>query len=56
MNENESKVQAQRPLSVASSPHIGSADSTSGIMLDVIIALIPALAASRRSGRGGRSP
>ena len=43
MNE-ENKVELK--LSVASSPHLGSADSTSGIMLDVIIALIPALAAA----------
>lgn len=35
----------ERRLSVASSPHIGASDSTPGIMLDVIIALIPALAA-----------
>lgn len=43
MNTTENNVQAHR-LSVASSPHINGADSTSGIMLDVIIALIPALA------------
>ena len=42
MSEKETNVQT-RPLSVASSPHLGTADSTPGIMLDVIIALIPAL-------------
>ena len=31
-------------LNVSSSPHIRHADTTSGIMLDVIIALIPASA------------
>lgn len=44
MSEKENK--AALKLSVASSPHIGSVDSTPGIMLDVIIALIPALAAA----------
>ena len=44
MSENENKTPLK--LSVASSPHLGSSDSTSGIMLDVIIALIPALAAA----------
>ena len=29
------------PLKVSSSPHIRHQDTTSGIMLDVIIALIP---------------
>ena len=33
-------------LTVSASPHVRSAETTSGIMLDVIIALIPALAAS----------
>ncbi len=42
MSEKETNVQP-RPLSVASSPHLGTADSTPGIMLDVIIALVPAL-------------
>ena len=45
MSEKETNVQTPM-LSVASSPHIGSVDSTQGIMLDVIIALIPALAAA----------
>lgn len=44
MSEKEPGGQT-RLLSVASSPHIGTTDSTQGIMLDVIIALIPALAA-----------
>lgn len=43
MSEKESGGQT-RLLSVASSPHIGTTDSTQSIMLDVIIALIPALA------------
>lgn len=42
MSEKETGGQT-RLLSVASSPHIGTSDSTQGIMLDVIIALIPAL-------------
>lgn len=46
MNENDKSVQTIRRLSVASSPHIGTSDSTPGIMLDVIIALLPALAAA----------
>lgn len=33
-------------LTVSASPHVRSAETTTGIMLDVIIALIPALAAS----------
>ena len=44
MSENENKVELK--LSVASSPHLGSIDSTPGIMLDVIIALLPARAAA----------
>ncbi len=39
----ETETNLNRPLSVASSPHLGTADSTAGIMLDVVIALIPAL-------------
>lgn len=35
-----------RPLVVSSSPHLHSGDSTRGIMLDVLIALLPATAAS----------
>ena len=41
---NAEKVELK--LSVASSPHLGSIDSTPGIMVDVIIALLPALAAA----------
>ncbi len=60
MSENEQAVQTTetvqsapaapavdlRTLSVASSPHIGAEDTTPGIMLDVVIALIPALVAA----------
>lgn len=35
-----------KQLTVSASPHVRSAETTSGIMLDVIIALIPALAMS----------
>ena len=33
-------------LTVSASPHVRSPETTTGIMLDVIISLIPALAAS----------
>lgn len=46
MSEKETKTQAARPLSVASSPHIGTKETASSIMLDVIISLLPALAAA----------
>lgn len=36
----------KQKLTVSASPHVRSAETTTGIMLDVIIALIPALAAS----------
>ena len=35
-----------KKLTVSASPHVRSAQTVSGIMLNVIIALIPALAAS----------
>ncbi len=45
MSEKDTGLQT-RPLSVASSPHLGTVDSTPGIMLDVLIALVPALASA----------
>lgn len=36
----------KQKLTVSASPHVRSAETTTGIMLDVIISLIPALAAS----------
>ena len=36
----------EKKLTVSASPHVRSAQTVSGIMLNVIIALIPALAAS----------
>lgn len=40
------QTQSPRKLSVSSSPHIGTRDTTFTIMLDVLIALIPALVAA----------
>ena len=48
-NLNENKIIAQElenDLIVSSSPHIFSKDTTSKIMLDVLIALLPATIAS----------
>lgn len=39
-------MNGHRKLTVSASPHVHSLDTSSGIMLDVIIALIPALVAS----------
>ena len=38
-------------LMTTSSPHIRSKDSTSRIMLDVLVALVPTLVAGHRSGQ-----
>lgn len=39
-------MEIQNKLTVSSSPHLSSKDTTTGIMLDVVIALLPALVAS----------
>lgn len=48
LREEKSKMpeMPEKKLTVSASPHVRSAQTVSGIMLNVIIALIPALAAS----------
>ncbi len=47
MSEQETKKEtAPAKLIVSSSPHAHSGSSVSGIMLDVIIAMVPAIAAA----------
>lgn len=46
MSEQEPKTAAPLKLIVSSSPHAHSGSSVTGIMLDVIIAMVPAMAAS----------
>ena len=49
-------MSVSKKLTVSASPHVRSSATATGIMLDVIIALIPSLIAATVSSSSGASP